>query len=118
MDGRGLLRETAVLIGSGWCCGAGARDGHGHAVRVSDPRATAWSLCGALAAVSERPDFDGKSLRDALWGISGVIPDSSLDGWNDRSGRTQTDILEMLDHAQSNLDEQPPPRTEWSLDGG
>ena len=42
-----------------------------------------WSLPGALARVSERPEADLGAPRDALWGISGVIPDASLEHWND-----------------------------------
>ena len=107
MDGQAFLRETAGLIESGWCRGAAARDCYGEAVEVSDPSATAWSLAGALAAVSERPDCHGTCLRDALWSIAGVIPDTSLDAWNDRAGRSET--LQMLAHAGSNLREHPEP---------
>lgn len=114
MDGQAFLSETADLIESGWCRGADARDRRGRAVAASDPTATAWSLLGALVAISERPGCDGKSLRDALWGISGVIPDSSLDAWNDRSGRTQGETLRMLAHAQTSLDAQPAPSSGWS----
>lgn len=114
MDGHAFLRETAVLIARGWCCGAEARDGSGSAVDASDPAATAWSLRGALAVVSDRPDAEANALRDALWGISGVIPDSELDGWNDTAGRSQEDTLRMLYQAQTNLDANPPPDTGWS----
>lgn len=109
MDGHGFLRETACLIESGWCCGADARDGAGLAVAASDPAAIQWSLLGALVAVSERPDADEHALRDALWGISGVIPDASLDGWNDVAGRTQGETLVMLADAGISLGTQPPP---------
>lgn len=108
MDGQGFLRETAILIERGWCCGADARDHAGLAVAASDAGATQWSLIGALVAVSERPESDERALRDALWGISGVIPDSSLDGWNDASGRTQFDTLQMLAAAGGSLRRQPP----------
>lgn len=115
MDGRAFLRETAVLIASGWCRGAEARNRSGSAVEAVDHAATAWSLRGALAAVSQRPDAEADALRDALWGISGVIPDWELDGWNDAAGRTQADTLRMLAHAQTSLDEDPPPDTDRSL---
>jgi hypothetical protein len=115
MDGQAFLRETAALIGRGWCCGAEARDRFGSAVEVADPSAAAWSLRGALALVSDRPDAEVDALREALWGISGVIPDSELDDWNDAAGRTQSDTLQMLAHAQTSLDTNPPPDTGWSL---
>jgi hypothetical protein len=69
MDGQSLLREVAGLIGGGWCCGAAARNCGGSPVEASDPGATNWSLTGALAAVSDRPEFDITALRSALWGI-------------------------------------------------
>ena len=99
------------MIRSGWCQGADGRDVSGKAVPASDPTAVAWSLPGAFAAVSDRPDFNLTALRDALWGVSGVIPDDSLEAWNDAPGRTQTETLEMLNRASTNLNQDPPPST-------
>ena len=116
MDGQTFLRRTADLISSGWCRGAEARDHSGSPIEPSDPAAISWSLRGALAAVSERPDADEKTLRDALWGISGVIPDASLDVWNDAPGRTREDTLQMLNAAENNLTAHPPPTNGSLLD--
>jgi hypothetical protein len=116
MDGQSFLREVAGLIGGGWCCGAAARNSGGSAVEALDPGATNWSLTGALAVVSDRPEFDMTALRSALWGISAVIPDSSLDNWNDAEGRSQGDLLEMLAQAETSLDENPAPNNGSSLD--
>lgn len=110
VNGHDVLRETSALIEQGWCCGADARDCFGNAVRAGDPDATAWSLTSALAAVSERPDADLAALGEALWGISGVISDWSLDAWNDEPGRSQDDTLEMLASASISLSENPPPQ--------
>ena len=115
MDGQAFLRETARLIGAGWCRDADARDSEGAAVGASDPSATAWSLLGALVAVSERLDGDTRALRDALWGITGVMPEASLDGWNNAHGRTQHAILRMLVDAETSLAVHPPPETGWSV---
>ena len=109
MNGHDVLRETATLIGKGWCCGADARDSFGLAVAASDPAATAWSLPGALARVFEQPDTDLTALRDALWGISGVIQDTSLASWNDAAGRSQDETLRMLAGASTSLGHEPPP---------
>ena len=116
MNGQAFLSETAGLIERGWCCGADARDRYGQAVTASHPAATAWSLLGALAAVWERPHSNAGCLRDALWGISGVIPDWSLDAWNDADGRTQADTLRMLADAKTSLEQHPPPVVGWSAD--
>jgi hypothetical protein len=109
MDGQAVLQETSNLIGMGWCYGADARDRFGGAVAACDPDAAAWSLLGALAAVSEYPEASIGALREALWGISGVIPDWSLDDWNDVDGRTQGETLQMLAHATQSLERVPPP---------
>jgi hypothetical protein len=114
MNGQSVLRETAELIEGGWCRGADARDRNGQEVGASDPKATAWSLLGALVAVSERPGTGSTDLRDALWGISGVIPERSLDAWNNAGGRTQRDTLEMLGRAQTSLGSHPPPCGGWT----
>jgi hypothetical protein len=106
MNGHDFLHATATLIGKGWCCGADARDCHGKAVAPSDSTATAWSLLGALAFVSERAGRG--ALEDALWGISGVIPDWSLEDWNDAPGRSQAETMQMLASASSALAGQPP----------
>jgi hypothetical protein len=109
VDGETFLRRTAYLISHGWCRGAVARDHSGSPIAPSDPAAISWSLLGALAAVSAQPDTNEKTLREALWGISGVIPDTSLDAWNDAPGRTQEDTLQMLGDAENTLSEHPQP---------
>jgi hypothetical protein len=109
MNGHDFLFETAALIREGWCSGADALDGAGQPVAVSAPAAKAWSLTGALARVSDRPNASLQSLSDALWGISGAIPDWSLDGWNNTPGRSQAQTLEMLADAGRSLTTHPPP---------
>ncbi len=116
MNGQSFLREAASLIGCGWCCGAPARNCHGSPVEATDPRATNWSLTGALAVVSERPEADITALRNALWGISAVIPDSSLDDWNNTEGRSQAETLQMLARAENTLNENPAPNNGSSHD--
>lgn len=65
---------------------------------------------------SQHDRTDEKTLRDALWGISGVIPDASLDVWNDAPGRTQEQALQMLDDAESTLNEHPSPSNGSAFD--
>lgn len=56
------------------------------------------------------------ALRSALWGISSVISDESLDDWNDAEGRTHGDAVQMLARAETSLNENPAPNNGWSLD--
>jgi hypothetical protein len=58
-----------------------------------------------------------RTFRSALWGISGVIPDTSLDAWNDAPGRTQEDTLQMLGDAENTLNEHPQPNNGSPLGG-
>jgi hypothetical protein len=66
------------------------------------------ATAAAAVAISERPDMGRGDLREALWGISAVIPDSSLDAWNNADGRTRADVLQMLARAEHHLHERPP----------
>jgi hypothetical protein len=109
MNGRDVLRTTAGLIERGWCQGADARDRLGATVPPTGQTAAAWSLSGALAHASERPDVELIAMRTALWGVSAVIPDWSLDDWNNAPGRTQAEVLQMLAAAAESLDRSPPP---------
>ena len=79
MNGQAFLSETAGLIERGSCCGADARDRKGNAVAASHPTATAWSLLGALVAVSEGP----RMLADAKTSLEEHPP--PLAGWTDDS---------------------------------
>jgi hypothetical protein len=108
-DGHIFLEETAKLIRRGWCQGADARDSSGRAVQASDPTATSWSLPGAFAVVLGLPGADIAALKDAMWKVSGVIADPSLQDWNDVPGRTQAETLQMLARAASKTDNHPLP---------
>jgi hypothetical protein len=112
MNGHDFLLATAAVVREGWCSDAEARDSSGRPVSALDPTATEWSLTSALALVAEQPSASLRALSDALWGISGVIPDWSLDAWNNAAGRSQADTLRMLDAAAGSLARRPPPRPE------
>ena len=108
MNAQGVLCETAVLVGEGWCSGADARDRAGAAVGALDPTATSWSLPGALAVVAGMPGVDLDTLAVALTGLASVIHEDSLSEWNDRPGRTQADTLDTLEAARQSLEDRPP----------
>ena len=78
MNAQGVLCETAVLVGEGWCSGADARDRAGAAVGALDPTATSWSLPGALAVVAGMPGVDLDTLAVALTAVAGLAADQAL----------------------------------------
>ena|SRR6266700_2364390 len=98
-----ILRRAHDLVAFGWCQGADATDAAHHPVEPWSARACHWSLLGALAATLGAPQEDTPEspariaeLRRALIAISELIPDWSLQHWNDDPQRTLTDVAEML----------------------
>jgi hypothetical protein len=98
-----VLRRTHDLIAFGWCQRADATDAQHHPVEPWSARACRWSLLGALAAALGAPQQDAPEspaliteLRLALIAISELIPDWSLQRWNDDPSRTQAAVVEML----------------------
>jgi hypothetical protein len=102
-----ILRRAHDLIAFGWCQGADATDAAGQPVDPWSAHACHWSLLGALAATLGPPDPHTPEtpaliaeLRLALVAISDVIPDWSLQHWNDHTARTQAGIVDTLASAQ------------------
>jgi len=102
-----IVRRAHDLIAFGWCQGADATDAADHPVDPWSAHACHWSLLGALAAALGRPHPDTPEspaciaqLRFALVAISDLIPDGSLQHWNDHPARTQADVVATLASAQ------------------
>lgn len=98
-----ILWRAHDLVAFGWCQGADATDAEHQPVEPWSARACHWSLLGALAAALGPPQQDTPEspaliteLRLALVAISDLIPDWSLQHWNDHPNRTQSGVLEML----------------------
>ena len=98
-----ILRRAHDLVAFGWCQGADATDAEHHPVEPWSANACRWSLLGALAAALGTPPPNTPEsraliaeLRLALVAISELIPDWSLQHWNDQPKRTQTGVVEML----------------------
>jgi len=102
-----ILRRAHDLVAFGWCQRADATDAADHPVDPWSVHACHWSLLGALAAAlgpphahtSESPALIAE-LRLALVAISDLIPDWSLQRWNDHSAQTQADVVATLASAQ------------------
>jgi hypothetical protein len=109
IEASGLLRNARARIVRGWCQHASARDGDGRIVEPWDDSARSWSLLGAVVAVTEpkrleRGDLSIDELRRALGALAQLIPDPSLEHWNDERGRTAADVLDVLDRATTIAD--------------
>jgi len=102
-----ILRRAHDLVAFGWCQGADATDAEHNPVKPWSARACHWSLPGALAATLGTPRENTPEspahvaeLRLALTAISDLIPDWSLQHWNDHPQRTATSVVEMLTAAR------------------
>ncbi len=99
-----VLRGARVLIAQGWTQRSFARDSTGSTVEPSDPAACVWCLLGALG-------FAGLPQGRAGYGSGAFVtsaiamrdPEKRLPGslasWNDAEGRTQAEVLAVLDEA-------------------
>ena len=104
MNGSELLREAGALVALGWCQDAAARSLQGMAVEVGASDAAAWSLVGALQAVTfSDASTSVDDLRHALAAIADLIEDPSLIDWNDAPGRTQAEVQALLERASQRL---------------
>ncbi|HEY5098523.1 MAG TPA: hypothetical protein VII54_00550 [Gaiellaceae bacterium] len=99
-----LLCSARDLVRRGWTQHAEGRDAHGAAVEPWHPTATSWSLLGAVVAALEAQTDGGKELplvqlTDALDALALFVDFDSLADWNDEPGRTQGDVIAVLDTA-------------------
>ena len=104
--GRGLrlLQETRKLVARGWCQGSDARDSQGASVQPWDGQAASWSLLGALvAAVEHEAEVSGEMPLEELAAVLSPFADlvdvDSLAAWNDDPGRSQAEVVSVLDRA-------------------
>jgi hypothetical protein len=104
-----ILRRAHSLVAFGWCQGTDATDATGQPVEPWSAHACRWSLLGALAAALDTPEHTPETpeliaeLRLALVAISDLIPDWSLEHWNDHPRRTQATVTETLARAQDRI---------------
>jgi hypothetical protein len=106
------LERARDLIATGWCQGCEARDEEGLAVDPADPRAAAWSLLGALRAVTAAAEnrrvleqVGTSTLALAIAGRAG-----ELRAWNDDARRGHDDVLAAYDAAIALLPATAPRR--------
>lgn len=92
-----LLRRCRVLVATGWCTTADARDANGREIKPTDADARAWSVLGALAVATASARL--ADLEEAVLTLGGVIGTPSLRAWNDAPGRDQRQVVAAFDEA-------------------
>jgi hypothetical protein len=101
-----LLQRAGVLVRRGWSQHADARTVEGVEVQPWQDTAVAWSIVGALVAVLEEQadagrDLPLEDLAAALNELADLIDDDSLTNWNDEPSRTQADVIDALEAAET-----------------
>lgn len=96
-----MMVEARERIAIGWCQGAVAQDEDGRSVAPESSDARRWSILGALlASWNGGPVGD---LRQAVSSLHAATERSHLEVWNDRPGRTQTDVVSAFERAIDTL---------------
>jgi hypothetical protein len=101
-----MLSEAYELVLSGWCQGTTAQDEMGRAIEPSSAFARRWSAAGALERVWKRMPLDEginiEAFERANLALAAAVKDVPQ-RWNDRGGRTRTDVLDALEDARTLL---------------
>lgn len=96
---RELLSKIRDKIAQGWCTGKNARTFNGSGCDAKSPFACCWCLEGAIQFVS--PDYaTAVDLENVIiHHINKYFPGNwpSIPAWNDFIGRTQEEVLALLD---------------------
>lgn len=100
------LRQVREYVQRGWVQGVSAKNAKGRACMPTSKTATCWCITGAMTAASvELPSsYRGilVSQAEGAIGSAAHLKDNygfDLISWNDRKGRTQEQILNVLDRA-------------------
>jgi hypothetical protein len=92
-----MMVEARERVTVGWCQGTVAQDEDGRAVAPESSDARRWSILGALlASWNGGPVGD---LRQAVTSLLAATERLPLEVWNDRPGRTQTEVVSAFERA-------------------
>ena len=90
-----------------WIQGDLARDAEGSPVSPNSPVATCWCLVGAISAVSTEEDCRGGPATRAIIELEEPIEHYlALESWNDCSGITHQDVIQLMDEVIHILDQE------------
>lgn len=97
MSADDVIRGARALIAKGWTQGASARDHRGQPTSPLGPFATSFCLIGAIKRVQcgEREAEEARAMIRERIGDGELIAN-----WNDAPGRTQAEVLEVLDRCR------------------
>lgn len=99
-----ILESAIESIKTGWTQEKMARNSDGHEVDPTDDSACRWCLIGALLKSTQNADGSvsmdlGSEYRDVTDTLKALIGEDRLSLWNDAEGRTQEDVLALLNAA-------------------
>lgn len=102
-----ILRDAKGFIVRGWTQGRNARAADGEGVEPASEHAVCWCLHGAVARACTDLEYPAyheamKTVENHLEG-TGVRP--VVTEWNDVAGRTQKEVLDMLDDVIGNVED-------------
>lgn len=103
MTTKAILEKVRDLIKIGWTNDGPARSLDGRRVEARSLEAIAWSLFGALAAVTRPMSASWESAVKLLLEVSDEPTPVALLDWSESRIRTQEEILEVLDIAVAKM---------------
>lgn len=90
-----ILEEAKVKLKKGWCQGAFALNEWGETVSSRSPMAHRWCLMGAIESSANKA-VSGSAVMTTVMEVTGI---GGLARFNDAPGRTQAEVIEVLDRA-------------------
>lgn len=93
------LRKVRAKLEQGWTQGWFARDVNGDITWPRAENATCWCVYGACSVVTDAFAHEN-NVRDAIErALLGMTGSRLVDCWNDAPGRTQAEVLALVDRA-------------------
>ena len=100
-----ILRDARALLVRGWTQYTAARDADGLIIFSDHPTATCWCLSAAIAVACAKGGtypYAREQHLDLLLTFSAEIGRvdilwSIIETWNDTEGRTQADVIDLVD---------------------
>lgn len=104
-----ILIDARLLVESGWCQGAFARDRDGEVVDFASPVAAAFCMAGAIHRVTiGEPYTENNERVKAHQLLAHAARNSMLPDWQDAAERSKAEVLSIFDEAIENCPK------EWS----